>query len=303
MTAIPIGRSRAQAQASIPRIKFFSRLGIESVAWAFVIGHLVKWAVDALYFLIIQVKYSVGYNGSTWTVWYFKDAWDRAPVHISNLLHLHWFGGSQAAPAFWVTDRHNARDVVIGLVTGVIVTFLFIKPKLPDSEKEVGPLGYILAVPKAVIWAIPGIAIVGVLAWKLPWLLQHGWHVPSNVAVATEVNGYIAAGTWIALAMGIAGSQVFARFANRRAADQAQWFYAERSAAALRSDQGLNKLRTRVIGTPSHRVRVHWLLDNQAHVEAHSVWSVRILTAALVLGTILAGFGAWLTIAGPAAPH
>ena len=297
--AIPLDGRRT----SVPRIRLFSWLGIESVAWAFVIGHLVKWAVDALYFLIVQVKYSVGYNGSTYQVFYAKDAWDRAPNHISNVLGLHWFGGSQVAPQFWVTGRHDARDVIIGLVTGVIVTFLFIKPRLPDESGDVGAWSYILAIPKALIYAVPGIAIVGVLAWKLPWLMHHGWHVPSGVAVATEVNGYIAAGTWIALVMGLAGSQVFARFANRRSADQAQWFYAERSAAALRSDQGLNRLRTRVIGTPSHRVRVHWLLDHQTRVTAHSAWSVRILTAALAVGIILAGFGAWLTIAGPAAPH
>lgn len=302
MTAIPIDRSKGRAsRADIPRIRLLSWLGLESVAWAVVIGHLVKWAIDALYFIIVQVKYSVGYNGRTYQVWYAKDMWDRLPVHISNLLGLHWFGGSQVAPEFWVTDRHYARDVLIGLVAGVIITFLFVKPHHPE-DADVSAWAYVWAVPKAIIWAIPGIAIVAVLAWKLMWLTHHGLAVPGSSVLANEVNGYVAAGTWIAVAMGIAGSQVFARWANRKAADAAQWFYAERSAAVIRSDTGLSRLRTRVIGTPSQRVRVHWLLDHpDVQCVEHSVWAVRLLTFALAISVLLAGFGAWLTLAGPAA--
>lgn len=302
MTAIPVDQPK-KARPSIPRIRFWSLVGLESVAWSVVIAHLVKWAVDALYFIIVQVKYSVGYNGRTYQVWYAKDMWDRLPVHISNLLGLHWFGGSQVAPEFWVTDRHYGRDVVIGLVTGIIVTFLFIKPKHPE-DVDVSPWAYVWAIPKALVWAIPGIAIVAVLAWKLPWLTRHGWAVPVRFGtLASEINGFILAGTWIAVAMGIAGSQLFARFANRKSADAAQWFYAERSAAAIRSDTSLGKLRgSRVIGTPSHRIRVHWLLDHSAALVPHSVWAVRILTFALAVGVLLAGFGAWLTLAGPAMP-
>ena len=297
--AVPLKR-----RAAIPKISWFSEMWFESFAWAFVIGHLVKWAVDALYFIIMQVRYSVGYNGRTYQVWYAKDMWDRLPVHISNLLGLEWFGGSQTAPGWWVTDRHYARDVVIGLVAGVIITFLFIKPRHPDDVSDVGPWSYLWAVPKGIIWAIPGITIIAAMAWQLTWLTHHGLHLHSGSPLAAEINGYVTAGTWIAVAMGIAGSQVFARFANRKSADAAQWFYAERSAAAIRSNTGLGKIRgTRVIGTPSHRIRVHWLLDHDQDIQPHSAWAVRILVFALGFGVLLAGFGAWLTLAGPAAAH
>jgi hypothetical protein len=303
MTAIPIDQSRPSRRESIPRIKLASLPGLESVAWAVVIGHLVKWAIDALYFIIIQVKYSVGYNGRTYQVFYAKDAWDRLLNHISNVFGLHWFGGSQVAPEFWVTDRHYARDVVIGLVAGVIITFLFVKPHHPE-DADVSAWAYVWSVPKAIIWAIPGIAIVAVIAWKLTWLTHHGLYLHSGSPLAAEINGYVIAGTWIAVAMGIAGSQVFARFANRKAADAAQWFYAERSAAVLRSDQGLNRYRTHVFGPPAYRVRVHWLLDHPGiQCVEHSVWSVRILTFVLGISVLLAGFGAWLTLAGPASVH
>lgn len=293
----------ATRRAEIPRIKLLSGKGLEMIAWSFVIAHLVKWAIDALYYLFVQCRwYLPSPPGSKpFTVWYLKDSWDRAPVHISNLLGLHWFGGSQVAPEFWVTDRHYARDVLIGLVVGVIITFLFIKPHHPE-DADVSPWAYVWSVPKAILWAVPGIAIVAALAWKLPWLHNHGFYVHGGSALANEINGYVMAGTWVAVAMGVAGSQVFARFANRKAADAAQWFYAERSAAVIRSNTGLGKLRgTRVIGTASHRVRVHWLLDNNITVQPHSVWSVRILTFVMGVGVLLAGYGAYLTLAGAAA--
>lgn len=289
-----------RTRADIPRISPLSWLGLESAAWAVVIGHLVKWAVDALYFLVIQVKYQVGYNGSTWTIWYLKDAWDRLPVHLENLLGAHWFDG-QAAPGWWMTDRHYARDVLIGLVTGVIVTFLFTKPRYPE-DTEVGPLTYAFAIPKALLYAIPGVALVGLLAWKVQYLDHHGLTIGGGSVLANEVNGFVAAGSWIPILMGVAGSQLFARFASKKPADAAQWFYAERSAAKIQSETGLGRLRgTRVIGTPTHRVRVRWLMEHRTRPFERSAWAVRILTGALAVTTILAGLGAWLTLAGPAA--
>ena len=237
----------AVRKADIPRIRLLSWLGLEAIAWSVVIAHLVKWSVDALYYLFVQCTWYLPQppGARPFKIWYLKDSWDGAPVHISNLLGAHWFGGSQA---------------------------------------------------------VPGIAIVAVLAWKLAWLTHHGLRIGGGSVLANEVNGYIAAGTWIAVAMGVAGSQVFARFANRKAADAAQWFYAERSAARISSNTGLGRLRgTTVAGTPSHRIRVHWLLDHDTASRPHSVWSVRILSAALFIGLLLSGYGAYLTLAGAAA--
>jgi hypothetical protein len=294
----------AVRKADIPRIRLLSWLGLEAIAWSVVIAHLVKWSVDALYYLFVQCTWYLPQppGARPFKIWYLKDSWDGAPVHISNLLGAHWFGGSQAVPGWWVTDRHYARDVLIGLVVGVIVTFLFAKPRHPDDTADVSAWAYIWSVPKAILWAVPGIAIVAVLAWKLAWLTHHGLRIGGGSVLANEVNGYIAAGTWIAVAMGVAGSQVFARFANRKAADAAQWFYAERSAARISSNTGLGRLRgTTVAGTPSHRIRVHWLLDHDTASRPHSVWSVRILSAALFIGLLLSGYGAYLTLAGAAA--
>jgi hypothetical protein len=215
--------------------------------------------------------------------------------------HVHWFP-SQAAPAWWDTWRHDIRDVGIVVVATIIVQLLFTKPKYPADDNP-GVRVYLTSIPLALLAALVPIAAVGVLAWKLPWLMHHGLHVGGGSAYAAEANGWLAAGTWITLVMGIAGG-LAAKFFIKRVADDIQWFFGERSAAKARSDQGLNALRgDRVIGTPAHRLRTHWLLDHSLDLPARNPWLVRALLAVGFLTIAAAGAGAWLNLVGPAAPH
>jgi hypothetical protein len=306
MTAVPVtqpaGRRRPRS-TDLPKIKLWSLLGLESILWGVVIAHLVKWAVSFVYFITFQVRYLVGYGKGTWTVWYLKDWWDRLPVHVANLLGQPWFKG-QSEPLWWITWRHDIRDVTIAVVATIIVELMFSKPKYPVDDNP-GWKVYVTRVPLAILAALVPIALVGVLAWKVPWLLQHGYAVPASYGpVASEVNGWIAAGTWITVAMGILGG-IAAKRVIQRVADDIQWFVAERSAAKIRDDTGLNKLRgTRVIGTPAHRLRVHWLLDHpEITLPPRNPWLVRILLGAGFFAGAFAIAGAWLNIWGPAAPH
>lgn len=292
MTAVAFKRPR-----DIPKIGLFSRAGAESVLWGVVIAHLVKWAVSFGYFAAWQVRYVVGYGPTTFTVWYGKDLWDRLPVHVQNLLGQHWFPG-QDEPAWWVTWRHDIRDVGIALIATIIVRLMFTKPKYPADDNP-GLGVYATRIPLALGAALVPIAAVGVLAWKLPWLTRHGWHVPAQYEPwAGEVNGWVSAGTWITVAMGILGGIVAGKLIQR-VADDIQWFFAGRSAGKLRSGGLLST--GRVIGTPSHRLRVHWLLDNQPELPARNPWLVRILVAVAFISLAFAGAGAWLNLVGPAA--
>jgi len=216
--------------------------------------------------------------------------------------HVRWFPG-QKTPLWWITWRHDIRDVGIVVIATIIVDFLFTKPKYPADDNP-GLRVYLTSIPLALGAALIPIAAVGVLAWQLPWLMQHGWHVPARYgSLAAEANGWIAAGTWITIAMGILGG-LAAKLFIKRVADDVQWFFAERSAARIRSTKGLNALRgNRVIGTPAHRQRVHWLLDHTPSLPVRSPWLVRILLGAGFLSMAAAGAGAWLNLVGPAAPH
>lgn len=307
MTAIPVSQPvprRGGQSTDIPKIRLLSWLGLESILWGVVIAHIIKWAVSFGYFAAFQVRYLVGYGKGTWTFWYLKDWWDRLPVHIANLLRQPWFS-SQAEPLWWITWRHDIRDVTIAVVATIIVELMFAKPKYPVDDNP-GLRVYLTSIPLAIGAALVPIATVAVLAWKLPWLTHHGLSVPAHYGViASEVNGWVAAGTWITVLMGIGGG-IAAKKIIQRVADDIQWFFAQRSAAKIRSSSGLSALRgERVYGTPAHRARVHWLLDHVtlSELPSRNPWIVRGLLVLGFLTTAAAGAGAWLNLAGPAAPH
>jgi hypothetical protein len=290
-------RRRATKGRNIPKISLLSGAGIESVGWGIVIAHLVKWAVSFGYFATWQVRYAVGYGPTLFTVVYLKDFWDRLPVHVQNLLGQHWFPG-QAEPAWWITWRHDIRDVGIALIATIIVRLMFAKPKYGVDDNP-GPAVYLTRIPLAIGAALVPIAIMGVIAWKLPWLTHHGLTVPSRYgAAAAASNEWLAAGTWITAVMGILGGLVATKVIQR-VADDIQWFWAQRSAAKLRAEGFLST--GRVIGTPAHRLRVHWLLDNSPELPVRSPWLVRIMVAIAFLSLLFAGAGAWLNLVGPAA--
>lgn len=211
--------------------------------------------------------------------------------------HVHWFPG-QAEPAWWITWRHDIRDVGIALIATIIVRLMFAKPKYGVDDNP-GPAVYLTRIPLAIGAALVPIAIMGVIAWKLPWLTHHGVEVPVRYgAAAAASNEWLAAGTWITAVMGILGGLVATRVIQR-VADDIQWFWAQRSAAKLRAQGFLST--GRVIGTPAHRLRVHWLLDNSPELPVRSPWLVRIMVAIAFLSLLFAGAGAWLNLVGPAA--
>lgn len=306
MTTIPHDlpdpvKHHGRKSTDVPRIPFISWLGLESVAWGVVIAHLVKWAVSWSYFATWQVRYAVGYGPTTFTVVYWKDFWDRLPVHVENLFGAHWFAG-QDAPAWWITWRHDIRDVGIALIATIIVRLLFSKPKYPADDNP-GLRVYLTRIPLALLVALIPITIIAVLAWQLPWLLQHGWAIPASYgALASEANGWIAAGTWITVAMGILGG-LAATQVIQRVADDIQWFFAERSAGKIRADSRVTLSGDRVIGTPAHRRRVHWMMASSAILPARNPWLVRGLLIVAFLALIASGAGAWLNLVGPAAVH
>jgi len=356
----------------VPKIKLISPLGLESVAWAFVIGHIVNWAVDCWYYITTQLVW--GFNapktGDRINYWNLVDIWDHLPYWVGRTfnnigVHASWVTWLmlKSTDNGWTEPRHLARGVGIGLIAGVFITFLFAKPDDYGDEKEVGPVRFALTPALALIYAIPGVAVIGVLAFYLPWLLNHGLHVPQSGEIkmptavpfvllllilalivlkvkwfrkhelvaagllgsvtvigaavsmiyiwttvylgdyfANEVNSWFAAGAWIGALMGIAGSQFFAKKASKKPGDAAQWFYAERSAAKINSTHK-SLSGKRVIGTPTHRARVHYLLDNDIAAKDRGTWTVVLLSSFLLFVIISAGGGAYITLAGPAAGH
>ena len=300
MTAAQAG-TRTAATAMAPRLKLGAAGIAENIAWVVIIGHVVRWAVDALYFLVIQLQVGFDYPAGH-RVWDYgpKDLWDRLPVHIRNMLHEHWFAG-QSAPAWWVFDRHAARDLVIGIITGVVVFFLFAKPR---TERRVYSWHRLAATPLlALLYAVPGVAVGGVIIWRVTWMRQHGWAVPGSGVLANEANGFIAAGHWEIILLCILGSWLCARHASLGPADEVQWYLAEREAARRASTgvTGAVARRLPLIGPPGFRLRVRWLMTSSGGQAPRGKAVERVLSVFAAGTFLLAGFGAWLTLAGPAA--
>ncbi len=180
---------------------------------------------------------------------------------------------------------------------------MFAKPKYAVDDNP-GIKVYLTLIPLAILAALVPIGIVGILAWRLPWLLQHGWKVPAHYgALASEVNGWVAAGTWITVFMGIGGGLVATRIIQR-VADDIQWFFAQRSAAKIADENKLTLAGNRVIGTPAHRKRVKWILAHPGiELPPRNPWIVRGLLIVAFFALCFAGAGAWLNLVGPAAPH
>lgn len=306
---LPSLRPIIKVPVDVPKLTLAQKL--ESVAWVIIIGHVVRWAVDALYYVTTQVSYSTqAKGGQPVTVIGSSppgDWWDRLPVHLAHLTGWNPWGivnNGVLAPLWWVTIRHDTRYVVIGILTGVVVFFLFAKPR--KHRKEYGPLRIAVTPALALVYAIPGVAIGAFIIYQLPWLVRHGLAVPvSYGALAAEVNGYIASGHLALTILGLAGSWIFAKYASLGPADEVQWFFAERKAARLTAqDQGLIGSvagKIPVIGTPGYRLRVRALVAAGAPCRDRGTWMVVVAVGGLVILTVLAGYGAWLTLAGPAA--
>lgn len=299
----PVPATTVHHYPALPKLGIWG--AIESLAWVAILGHVVKWAVDALYFLVTQLQYGVAYAKTSYTVWYLKPAWDHLPRYVGRWFHIRWLQQPWVDNA-WVVPRHDARALIIGIFYGVVVHFLFSKPtayrpgqRLPAWRFAVTPLA-------ALVLAVPGVAIGIAIVSQVPWAVHHGLTVPGSSVFANWANGWVGAGHWHIFVIGLLGSYLFARYATRRPAGEAQWFYAERTAAAIRSSAtglaGLgNAAASQVIGPPGYRARVRYLVDNGIECPQHSPWMVRMLAGGGALIVLLAVLGTYLTLWGPAA--
>jgi hypothetical protein len=285
----------------------------ETVAWILIAGHVIHWAVDALYYIFTQVTYLTEAKHGQPTAIFGSippgDWWDRLTVHIANILGLHnsiLNNNGAASPLWWITWRHDIRYVVIGVLAGVVITMLVSGPR---AERRSYAWYRLAATPVlALAWALPGVLAGGLLIWRVAFLRTGGLTLsPSWGILGHEIGQWSSAGKIALVIIGLLGSQLFAKYASKGPADEAQWLYAGRKANKILHERTGrlaavgNFTDAVVIGPPGYRSRVHYLVDNGIVSEASSEGVVVVLWLGAVLLLILAGYGAWLTLAGPAA--
>jgi hypothetical protein len=284
---------------------------VELIIDVVVIGHIVKWAVDAFYYLAVQCGWGF-YSGGRWHQWwYLKNVWDHLPAYVGHWLdyfgiEIPWLELA-STQAGWVEPRHYARDTMIGLFAGLGARFLMAKAKRHGGKayRWWQFAGLPLLAP---IWAIPGLAIGTLAIVFVPGLVGSGLTIPSHGGLwgqlALDINQFIQSGSWQPILLGVLGAQLFAKKVSLGPADQAQWFFAGRKADKIRAARqaGNVRLRDRVIlGTRAYRNRVNWLVEHNVDSPDHGPGVTRAMVGLAALIVLLATIGAYLTTIGPAA--
>ena len=251
---------------------------------------------SAIYFLVTQVQYQTSYNGDTRTWFFLKDAWDRLPVHVQNLLHDHIFNiTGQAAPEWWYTARHDFRHVLIGFLAILLVGAFGVGLK---NYKPVGRLRMALSVPLSFV-AATVVAAAGI--WFFAWhpvasFLNKVGANPTIPYVGDLVGKGTIQLTFIGVLAGLAARQILApTFA------QVQLQSIDRNIA--QGDELTGWKRFVYPGNYRNRFALTQAKIKQGTHTADigSKWLGMLISVAVPVVTLLLAFGIWLNYFGPAA--
>ena len=243
------------------------------------LAHYAKWVVDALYYLITQTTAAM------------KNAWDLLPVHLDNLtehkitfLH-HWVNNGQAAPLWWVYDRHGARDLTIYLFATLLVAMMIQKPL--EKRHHYGPVR--LASTPVIAWlvAFPVWVAGGYVLYKTH-LQGSGWNYAGSNPWILDIYQLTGRQHLQFAVLGILGGlAVKLTKVVKNPADEFQWLLAEQGWPSVIPGMGKRK---------------KFLADPDCPIVAgpKRPWVTRLVFWSMTASLGLAAFGAWLTLAGPA---
>ncbi len=270
---------------------------VENIGWIYVLGHVGVWIVAALYFMITQWHWHLGFTTVS-----FKYTWDHLPQYTGFHAYV-----------WWTDLRHNIRDVWEGLWAGLGVQsatanplawkedepgFWTTKLHLPtrDQKTPVTPLQFAFSPFTSTIAGIPGFVIGIVLFATIPVLNDPGIVIHGHSLIAQEVTLWAASGKWQVKAIGFLASYVFARWVFMKVAADTQYFFIDANRRSGRQPRWW----WHIVYTPSYRLRRRYLIDHDTPVQQHSKWISFLMPAAAAIGFGLAAYGFWLFYFGPA---
>jgi hypothetical protein len=260
--------------------------------WGLALAQIASPIGSSIYFLLTQVSYQTRYGTTVITLLYLKDLWDRLPVHVANLLHVHWLR-TQAAPAWWVTARHDARHVLIGLLIVLLVRSLTIGMRAKPRKRATTLR--IITSPVAVVLAGTIPAAAGILFFTKVWPGVMHWGFANSPGDAW-LGEWLGKGSWqltlIGMAAGLGARKVFDPVADTlqlmslekklTEADQEQWWW-------------------RFVYPPAYRHRFAYLKASGHQPQPHGRAMGILLMLSAPVFLFLLGFGIYLRYFGPAA--
>lgn len=229
---------------------------------------------SAIYFLITQTHYQVGYpkGNSTFVNVYLGHGWD-------NLIHKSW----------WTTARHDIRKVLIGFIATLLVGAYAVKFKVRERASS---MRMFLSVPMAFLAAIAtATGLILFFNWAVPSM--QNWGVATNEA---SVSQWIGSGTLQLTVIGIVAGLVARLFLNRTF-DTLQLMSIER-----KINNGIEKKWWwNIVYAPNYIRRHDYLVASGHECKQHGAAQRIILAGAAPVLTLLVAFGIWLNYFGPAA--
>ena len=262
--------------------------------WGLVLSQVAGPVGDAIYYLGTQVNYGTENAGAPWFTWVgLKDSWDKLPVHLSNLLHLHWFGGSQKAPIWWVVARHDARYVIIGLI-GMMMISLLTTGLGKKEHKRVHPFFIFTAPVWVLLAAAPGTAAGILLVSKVFPVVMHWGLSVGNPFIAEFLNK----GHWQLILVGVLAFQS-AKRVYRPIASTVQLMFLERK--IYNGDKP--KWWWKFAYLPSYLNRYDYLVARGEKGRLHGKAMTELMMAGMVAFVVFLAYGIWLKYASHILPH
>jgi hypothetical protein len=255
---------------------------LQQIIWSFLAANIGALIISAVYFLIVQRRWSVGGH----TILNLKPSWD----------HLFSFRG-------WPTDRHAIRNVYEALLATLFVRSLLANWRKNDRR---APAWYVLISPFLIVIVAFPIVVAGIwlINHALPYL-WHAWfnhhalhnpvHMPRSLAwLGTYLSGY----PWQAVLIGILAGLVVHRV-YAPAGNTVQLYFIGRSVDRTRDaitvgEENPGRHLPRWPWPPVIRERAAWIMDNRLPVPDRTFnirSAVRVVTVVLAA---LAIYGAYI---------
>lgn len=238
---------------------------MQQLIWSFAAATAGAYIIAALYYLIIQVRWSSGGH----TILYLKPQWD-------GLLTTKW----------WPVARHDIRDVYEGALATLLVKSLLANWKKAHGDK-VGAFRLVTAPLLIIVAALPiVVAGIWVINFGGPWLWHHTiGHRALHLTLSMPgwLSTYLSTWRWQPLIIGIIAGLVVHRL-YRPIGNTVQLFFIELGVNRARSTGRIPAWVRYPTTPPIIRERFAWMMDNNVPTERHGAW-IRVVTP--VMTTIL----------------
>lgn len=255
--------------------------GVQQLLWKTAIGVACVAAVAALYYIWLELRWSIG------------------PIHFWLKA---WWDGLVPQP-WWDPVRHDIRNVYEGVVAFIGIGSFTAAWKPAAEKKQVSAFG--------VAWRVAFVLVAGLaLAAGGAWLLNVGfpaaWHwAIGHYVIATPhaatswmpawLSTFLSQFPWQPLLLGfVIGRVIHPVF--RPAGETINGFFVDRAVAQSRKTGKVQLWARYPLAPPTTRERYSFMMDMNTPVGEYGTLSVILINVLAVIGVFLALYGEYIKV-------